>query len=278
MFFSLFIISCGQKPLENIDLSEGNYKMYFFYPMQPPNMEEPNEFKAKYKNFYIDDKSALEKIQNQIVQERITEFGASLNIYILRLEKDGEVVDGGILGIEANEFMYYNGRYIFDFSELEELNKYFKKLNSFEVNCITASHTQDFIEYVENSDGFIYGSDNEQTSFKGFKGKIDLVTQVSKLTVEEFKGWKQVEKIIVDDFDKIGETKINYASQVGDSIYLSLLLKDDYTSKIPEKYEIIKPFSDTINVPLQVINIDKDRILNFFGNNDITKYEIKDLN
>jgi hypothetical protein len=276
ILISHLIISCGKKPLECIDFTDGNYKMFFFYQTMPPSMIEPNEFKDKYKQFYIDDNATLETIKSTVTQGKVRNYGHSMVIYILRLEKDGKFVDGGILGIESNVFYYYNGVYKFDFNELEKLNNYFKKLNSFEVNCITASHTNDFIEFVEKSSGYIYGSEFEKMSLKGIKGKIDLTTTISRLSLEKFEDWSQVEKILLNDIEKIGIIKSSHL--VGDSIFLTLLLKDYSIAKIPEKYEVVKPFSDTINAPLQVINNDLESLVTFFEINNITEFEIKDLN
>lgn len=279
ILISLFIISCGQKPLEDINFAKGNYKMYFFIPPSDPDFAGENEFQNEFKNFYIEDRTVLEKIKNQVIKEKVTERVASPAIYILRLEKDRVVVDGGILFVETNEILYYKGKYRFDFSELEKFKSSFKKLNSFEINCLTASNTQKFIEFVESSNGFIYGAEKESTSYKDYKGKIDLLTNSSNLNPRESGGWEKIENNIKNDFKELGEIKIIYLSfHSADSLFVSLLLKDDFTSQIPEEYEILSPFTDTVNMPVQVIDIERDKIVNFFKSNDISEYKIKELN
>ncbi len=275
---SILLVSCGSKPLSKIDFSKGDYKLYFITIPGNLSLHETSEFQKKYKNFYINDNTTLEKIKNQIIHERTTGKQSSNSFYGLRLMQGKVLIDGSILDLENNEILYHNGKYKFDINEFERLKDNFKKLNSFEVNCITITNNKAFFEYVKNSNGFINtNSDKKDNPIDNYNGKIDLLTDTSIISIE--KDWELLKKEITSDFDNISKIEIvNFLYNGGDSVFITLLCETDFTSKLPEGYKIISKFTDTLNLPLQVYNLEKTEIINFFQTRGISEYELKDLN
>jgi len=278
---SLTFCSCANKPLSKIDFSKGDYKLFFFYQPIDSALTSPtkkiHEFQKNYGNFYITDKNALEIIKVKVIQDKALENKPSNSFYMLRLVCNGKVVDGGILDLENNEIINSDGKYKFDFNELEKLHNSFNKLNSFEVNCPTISNTNKLIQLVENKNGFIYfGTQDGENPIKGFLGKIDLITDVKQSDFSS--DFEKTKKEFEADFKEIGKVKFfDGLYEGGDSMKISMLWEKDFTSKLPRKYRVLKAYSDSINFPINIYDIEKRELIEFFDNEKLRDYKIKEL-
>ncbi len=275
---SLLTVSFVEKPLSEIDFSNGDYKLYCYVIPGTINSQEFNDFHFENKNFYIDDKSTLEKIKNSIIGEKSDTQKPYGYLYALQLVLNGEIIDGGAIDTDNKEIIYYNGKYKFDLKEFTKFKGNFKRLDSYEVNCVTISNTKHFLKFVENSTGFIFKNyKEEENPLIRFNGKIDLKSDTSNA---DFRiGWEMFQNKFSSDFSDIGEITILHSDyNGGDSINVTMLWKSDYSSRLPKGYRIINQYTDTLNLPIQVYDISKEKIIDFFKNNGIQGFTIKDLN
>jgi len=279
VLISLFLISCGGKPLSKIDFTKGDYKLYFYSLPGQDNGQDTNSFFVKHNNFYITDNSILKNIKEDVIIEKSNRKTSYNFLYALRLVQDGEIIDGGILDVVNGEILYHNGKYEFDLRQFEKHIDGLEVLNSFEVNCVTISNTKKFFDFVDDSgDGFIFtNSEDGENPIIKFNGIVDLITDTTN--VDFSSGYDGFQKRFVSDFKDLGDIAIlssNFGG--GDSITLTMLWEKDYTSNLPTGYRITKQYNDTIDLPLQVYDIKKEGIISFFLENRIEGYEIIDLN
>jgi len=274
----VLIFSFCAKPLSKVKFSKGEYKLYFVVLPGISSENEIVDFQVEHKNFYIDNNSVLEKIKNQIILEKTYGKRSSNSFYILKLLHDNEFIDGGILDLENNEILYHNGKYKFDIETFQNYKSDFKKLSAFEVNCVTIQNINTFITFVEKSKGFAnINSDNLQNPLISYIGKIDLISDTSIIAIEN--GWEYNKAKISSHFENLGKIDIiGFKYHGGDSIYITLLCENDISSKLPKGYKIIRPFTDTINIPIQVYDLEKTEITRFLDKRGIIEYEIKNLN
>lgn len=281
IIISLTLCSCTNKPLNKIDFSEGEYKLYFFYAPIDSRLDsstrEITEFQKKYGNFYITDKDVLENIKGKIIQDRALENNFSNSFYVVRLICNGKVVDGGILDLENREIIYLKGKYKFDIKALERFHNKFNKLNSFEVSSPTISNSKRLIKLVEKNNGFIYFSTQDGTNpFEGYMGKIELITAIEQNDL--LKDPELNKKEYEADFKKFGKAKFFESHyEGGDSIKISMLWEKDFTFKLPKKYKVFKAYSDSIYFPLYIYDIDREKIVEFFDKEKVKDYKIREL-
>ena len=278
MAYMMFIlISCENKPLVNANLADGEYKLYFIIPPGNQTMRKTIDFHEKYGSFYISNPNKLEILQKEIIQNKTSGRTSSNSYYFLRLTNDKKFVDGGVIDLENHEFLYHNGKYDFDVDELEKLHEDFIPLNSFQVDCRTITNSNKFFEFMLESSGFIYNIGNDKNPLAKFKGKVGLKTGAQGIDFSG--GIENIQNKFRKDFENLGEILFLETSyQGGDSISLSMLWQEDFSNRLPDGYRIIKPFSDTINLPIFVYDIDKTEIRNFFENERIKDFIIRDLN
>jgi len=265
--------SANDKPFSGIDFSKGEYKLFFYVPPGDPNAFDYSGFQKEYKNFYITDKEALTKIKESLITEKASSYNFSGSLYIVSLTQDNEIIDGGFIDIEDHIFLSDNGEFHIDSTVLSSLSNYFIPLLSYEVTCKTISISNMLFDFIENSKGFNYTyNDERKNPLLDYTGYVELFTIKENFDVDKLQ--KQIEK----DFKGVGKTQVIGLSYNGkDSLSVEMLWENNFSKNLPDGYKIIKSFTDSIDLPLPVYNVEKSQIIEFFSEEDITEYEIKEM-
>ncbi len=274
------VYSCNSRPFDKTDFTENEIKLYCYSIPHDTLFHEPNQFRERFPNFYIDDEITLRLIKEEVIKEKSNKQQHASNFIIFRLEDEKEIVDGGILDIDNGEYLYHNGKYNFDLEKFKSFQNKFKKLDAYEINCKTISNTKKLLDFVDKNDGFNYNNTKkEKHPILYFNGKVELLSDKSSLDLENTNGWKDIEKHIIDDFRKLGKIKIKHYSALSpDSIFITILVQQDISNSLPVGYKLFKNYTDTTDVPVRVYDISENQIVDFFEQNSIKDYEIKDLN
>ena len=278
--FSIIFSSCENKPFQGIKYGDDSYKLYCFAIPFDSSYHRINHFYEDYKNFYITDTKSLEILSNEILGDKTFEQTSSNSLYAFRLVKDKEIIDGGIMDAENGKFFYINSKYEFDIDKFKQQKNYFNKLNSFKINTKTISNAKKFLGFVEQTNGFIYNYTKDgKNPIIGFNGKTEVLTDTSTINMNFTNGWEDIENQIKHDFKNVGKIRILNASYLGgDTITFSLLTEKDFSNQLPSGYKIQKAFSDSIDLPILLYDVEKSKIVEFFEKNGIMDYEIEDLN
>jgi hypothetical protein len=274
---TVIIVSCKEKPFSKIDFNKGEFKLFFYTQPTDTLILGNNNFYKKYKNFYVTDKQAIEKIINKVIQEKLNKKDNFNLHYVMRLIKDGEDIDGGIISLENQEIYYKNSKYRINLDELENLNNYFIGLRSLEFNCYTIKNINKTLSFIESINGFTYGNfDAVRKHFKEFNGTV--VLSVDKEKINQNNDVKVIENRISQDFKKQGKIKLLTSSyKGGNEILIELLWENDFSKNLPDGYKMIKNYSDSIDMPLIVYNVGKEELQKFFANNGISDYIINEF-
>jgi len=274
---TVIIVSCKEKPLSKTDFNKGDYKLFFYTQPTDTLFAGKNEFYKKYKNFYITDKQAIETIKNNVIQDESNKKNDLSFPYVMRLLKDGKDIDGGIISIESKEIYYHKGKFGFNLDEFEKLNNHFIELNSLEVKCFTINDLRKTLDFIESVDGLTYGNfDSVKNHFKEFNGTV--VLSLDKEKINQSNDFNIIESRISQDFKKQGKVKLLSSSyKGGNEILIELLWENDFSKKLPDGYKVIKNYSDSIDMPLLVYNVEKDVLQRFFENNEVSDYIINEF-
>lgn len=278
VLLAIIFIACKEKPLSRIDFNKGEYKLFFYTQPTDTLIEGNYEFYRKYKNFYITDKQVIETIIKNVIQDKSTIINDNFNFhYVMRLIKDGEDIDGGIISLENQVIYYKKGKYGFNLVELEKLNNHFIELKSLEVNCYTIENINKTLKFIESKKGFTYGNtDAMKKQFNEFNGTVIL--SVDKDKINQINDFIVIERRIFQDFKKQGKIKLLTLSyKGGNEILIELLWENDFSKRLPDGYKVIKKYSDSINMPLLVFNLEKEVLQKFFANNGISDYRINEF-
>lgn len=280
---ALYLVSYFKKPFSGENFSKGQYILYCYSIPHYISSGKEKSNRFKFNSFFIDNADALEKIKNEVVQDMDIERTSSNDLYALTLLKEGKNVDGGILDIENNVILYYNGKYKFNTQAFLKLEKYFNLLEAYKVNCVTYENTNKFVAFVKKSNGFMYDAlgDGEYPTY-GYNGVIKLFADTTVLSSNSYYGMKilaYIQKQIDRDYKGIADVKVSSYSYYGnDTVNISLLCKEDISDKLPDGYKIAQPYTNKIDVPIYVYNLSKKQLIDFFDKSGITGYKIVDLN
>ena len=81
------------------------------------------------------------------------------------------------------------------------------------------------------------------------------------------------------NFKSIGKVKVlDFSFRGGDTITFSLLTEKDFSKQIPVGYNIQKAFTDSLNIPILLYDLEESKIIEFFERNRIMDYEVENLN
>jgi len=271
----------ANKPFNKYNFSNGDYKLYFCFQANNeyliPEFRKTPEIKLQYGEFYITDKKSLEFILQDAILDKVIVSNPLNSFYSLRLTNNGKVIANAILDIDNEEIVTRKGKYKFNLNGLTSCSSKFNKLNSFTVHCPTISCINKLTTYVNSRQGFVYyGVQGEINLFAEFNGKIDLMRLVNS---NDFSlNHKRYKKTIEKDLKKFGKGQMfGLTYEGGDTLKISMLWDKDYTDKLPEKYRVIKPYSDSINYSITVYNVQKNDIVDFFAAIKEENYTIDEL-
>lgn len=278
LVLSLVILaSCNQAPFSKYDFSKGDYELYLL-GRNDTSYFELNEFIEEYGNFKLDENPVIQELLKKGIQGRADLLQPTPPFYHLRLEKNEKFLDGALLDLNNSILIYSNYRYKFDTSILYSLSDKFQTINSFEVNYITGANTKSFLQFLNQTNGFttskLIGTENR---LEDFMGKVELVTDVSTLDPSKKMTWAELQELVSGHFIHLGKVYLtNQSYRGGDSTYVTMLWSSDFTSDLPQQYRITKPYTDTVNWPIIVFDLEMKEILDFFEREGIQGYRIYD--
>lgn len=276
---SFYIISCKYKiqPLKDIDINRKS-KLYFYNIPPTKNQEKQykNEFKQKHKNFFIDDQSVLNQIKDEWKLVKSKNHIPLKSFYRVNLLEGNKILWGAIINLNGNEIFTSTYHLKFEIETLEKYSDSFKHLEAYTVICNNILNARLLYEELNNKGYFvgIYINEDEKNPLYLYDGSTSLMLSYKKSV-----HFKELEKQIKKDFEKIENTKISrfQASTEKDSVEIELYSKTDISNLIPEKYTIVKNFTLLKDLNFSVFGISVKELeqiitkLNLKNNITITK-------
>ena len=259
IIYSLFTASCNKKIQLFKDIKISRNSKLYFYNVPEDNSKKENQFKQKYKNFYIDNRVVLKQIKNEWVLKKAKNYAQLNSFYRISWLEENKILGGGLLVLNGNEI--FTASYPLEF-EIEMLEKYsysFKHLEAYKLKCNNIINARLLYEALNNKSYFtsIFLNDNNKNPLYLYDGFTALL-----LPYKKGSGIKKTEKLVRNDFKKIGNTKIIrfHASLKKDSVEIDVYSKTDISTLIPKKYTIAKNFTILKDINFSVFGINKKEL------------------
>lgn len=273
---TLLLSSCSERKMQSVDF-EKSYKMYFIDVFHQKEKFSRCDFIKSNQNFYIDQKDFLEIFENRLIQDK-SKFINSDCIYSITVIQDSEIKFGAFLNVEDGKLKTTES-YNFDMEQLITHKAKFKKLEAFEINCYSLSNTSKLINEMEKEGGYIFGVTGEnKNDWFSYKGKMKLLVEPS--LIETNLPDSLMMKRFEEKFSQLDKIKvISYLKwSKGDSITIELLCNRDFSSNIPQGFEILEHYTDSINLPFTVYYLPESLIKKIADKSKVYNIAIKDLN
>ena len=272
---TITLSSCTQKKMEYVDF-EKSYKMYFIDVHYQNIKHSECNFIETYKNFYIDEHAFLDILKNELILEKSKIKGTDC-LYAVTILQENEITFGAFLDMEHG-IINASNIYDFDIEKFLANKEKFKKLEAFEVNCYSLSKTKKLINDIENAGGYIFGyTGNEEPNVFSYLGRMKLL--VAPSLIEPNMEYEKIKKRLVGKFSKLDEIDIiSYHNIQEDSITIEILCNKNFSSQMPEGFQVLEPFTDSINLPFAVYDMSNLKIRQTAKKLNIINLEIKDLN
>ena len=255
------ILGCnpGDNPYKDIDFQSGNYRL-FFIGMDNDVRVATSEFKEQYPNFYIDNIEALSQIRDIFFNNPIDKSHIGISYEILIVDEENKTYFGGWLDIE-NYKMRYSKTYNLDFERFYQYRSEFKELSTNNIKIKSIGTARKLVNQLEKSGGYVYGfTNNPNGTILDFDGSIKVLTNSTQ--IDNHQSGEQVREQIMRQFSKYGRFKLGELSFMKqDSFELQFYCDSNFYDNIKGKYQIIIPFTDSIDYSFKVFDLHRDEIV-----------------
>nr|WP_319571740.1 hypothetical protein [uncultured Draconibacterium sp.] len=270
-----FTFSCGTRdtsPYKEINFKSGKYKIYFVRHNSEYNVDT-SRFAKEYPNFYIDNVETLTKLGDLFFSEQTEESNVNISYQLVIISEDNQTFFGGWLDMN-NKKIKYGKTYNIDFKKFVQYQSSFKKLDCSIINIKSIKRAKELIYQLENSGGFVFGfTNNPSQTMLDYQGVFKLLTDSTKIDNHQ-EGYlidKQIEKL----FSKYGDFKLGDMSfHKQDSFMIQIYCDSIFYNNITNKYQIIEPFTDSIDFSFTVLGLSNEKIMKNANSLGIEEIEI----
>ena len=183
---------------------------------------------------------------------------------------------GGMLDV-SNSIVMTSDFYHFDLNRFNQYKKKFKRLNSFAINCYSIKQTKTLLKAFETLGGFFTGySQLVDKTIHKYNGRTKVLIQPIEINQahETSDGRDYIKKILA-----VGDIEImSFSSVENDSLAVEVLSMKDISENLPKGIKIIESYTDSIDLPFNVYDIEKSLIDMILQKNSIQNYSLIDLN
>jgi len=257
-----------------VDFGSTDSKMYFIPLDQLSETRDTNDFINKYRNFYIDDTSFLKIFSDELIGEK-TQRQRSNCRYAFQLVQDSIMKFGGILDIR-NGIILTSDFYHFDLNRFNQHKDKFKRLDSYEINCYSIKQTKTLLKAFENHGGLISGySRLVDKSFHNYYGRTKVMMEPIQIKFDESLDSRDLikKKLDIDDIEIM-----SFLMGENDSLEVQVLSVSDFSDNLPKEIKVIESYTDSIDLPFNVYDLEKSVIDMIIQKNSINDYKLTDLN
>lgn len=276
-FIALVIItmvSCKSSSFfEEVDFNEGDKLVFEYLNDDYIIPDNDHEFHKKHGHFYISDINTLNYFKELVKEKTRRPFENSGSAYMIKVIGKDKNYFLGMYDLKK-EVMFSDSYYKVRVEDVEKLSDKFIAIEKYKISFKTFPSLKKGIELLKENNFDVLNY--EQIKESGIAEYVGI-TRV-RTTRKEFSNRQSIESImhkIKSDFAKV-DFKFDllniYANT--DSIQFEIASNNCIKESIPEKYEIIKPFGETIDfLGIKAYNIDNVDLKALFEKNNI-KYEL----
>jgi len=247
-------------PYEDINFNSGDYKLYFIGIDNRYNIDT-SEFKKEHPNFYIDNIETLNKLKEIFFTKPAENGHVNISYDLVIIAKDGNTYFGGWIDLKNNKIRY-SETYNLDLKRLNEFHHDFKELNSNHIKVKSILAAKKLVETLEKHGGYIYGfTNNPNETMLDYDGVIKLLTDSTQINNNHQRS-ELLRKQINQRFSKYGRFmlgKVSFIKQ--DSIELQLYCDSNFSTNIGKTFQILEPFSDSVDISFKVYGLSKESII-----------------